>query len=646
MTSLSKVTLVRVNALDRKRIDDLASSGPLTVCFLAGSFARYAELREQLPAGWSMPVPGPALNAAAERLRDAVINLDTQARPAALSRSAWDASLLAERGPLTSTLMLNLARLVVFVEWVARPGRHLVVVDDHEFGRLLAREARGRGWDAGWLTSGFAFDLQERAFAGREVVSRALDGARRRASAIRRFLTRKAQLAWWRRQRPLRLDELRQADVLLAVWGRAHTFPQGGQLIEEFNFGHLPDLLRKAGFAVAYLAYPLTYVSPFHAIVANAVAAQEPVALVEDFIPWWAIIPAAIAGWRLPHHVGQLRVLGIDATQVLRLEARRDRRLSVSVEANLLAYVGDGLARRGIRPKTLVHLYEAQPWEKMLTHGVRRHLASTRIVGVQHAPFARNYLSFFPSRESLAEAAIPDLLLTSGEAYKQWFQAAGFAADRVGVVGALRYGNAAHEESQRGRAVLCCTGIEIDEAIELATKAAIAVQGTGIPLIINFHPVTDETFRATVRDRVHEAVQGSAQITFSPEPMRKLLEHAGTVLYMSSAACFEAVLARRSAIYVTRDVALDYDKLPDDVALRCNSLDALRDMLRVDSAQAARQSAAALRRWLAPVADIATLRQLLSPAAGVQTACVGERASDLDEPVERVIPGKAGMPAN
>jgi hypothetical protein len=548
--------------------------------------------------------------------------------------------------------MVNLARLVVFVEWVARSGRYLVVVDDHEFGHVLLQQAKSRGWNAGWLASGRGFGLRERAIAGREMLAHALQGARRRVSAIRRFLARKAQLAWRRRQRPLRLDELRQADVLLTVWGRANTFPQDQNLMEEFNFGHLPDLLRKAGFIVAYLVYPLTYVSPFRTIVANTIAAREPVALIEDFIPWWAIIAAAFAGWRLPHQIGQLQVLGIDATDLLRLEARRDRRLSVGVEATLLAHVGRGLARQGIRPKTLLHLYEAQPWEKLLAHGVRQHLPSTRIAGVQHAPFAWNYLSFFPSRESLGQASIPDLLLTSGEAYAQWFQNAGVAPDHLGVVGALRYEIAAHEQVPSGRAVLCCTGIEIDEAVELATKAAVAVEGTGIPLIVNFHPVTDEAFRATVRDRVRAAVrQAFEDITFSPEPMRKLIERAGTVLYMSSAACFEAVLARRRAIYVTRDLALDYDKLPEDMALRCGSLDALRDMLlNFDSAQETRQSPAALRRWLAPVADVATLRQLLSPAnhtsGPVHSLRVGQRVAGLNKPVERVALGDGGVPVN
>src|SRR5262245_14339322 len=125
MTAASHIVFVPVNALDAARIASLARSGSFIVCFLSSSYAGWVQLHERLPSGWSMPTPGPALNRAAERLRDAVINLDEQAQPAGLSDFEWQASLLAERGPLVSTLMLNLARLVVFIEWVAQPGRHL-----------------------------------------------------------------------------------------------------------------------------------------------------------------------------------------------------------------------------------------------------------------------------------------------------------------------------------------------------------------------------------------------------------------------------------------------------------------------------------------------------------------------------------------
>jgi hypothetical protein len=607
-----QIVIVPIEALDADRIARLAQLGAFTVCFLAGSYARYTALRERLPPGWALPPPGSALNDAAKRLRDAVINLDAQAQPRTLSRREWDASLLAERGPLTSTLMLNLARLVVFLEWTARPGCHLVISEDATFGQLLLHEARRRGWDAGWMVPGGALGR----FSGmvlREQLARAIDGMRRRASVVRRFLLRKLQLAWQRRFHPLRLSELQQTDVLLVVWGRANTFPQHGPMVEESYFGRLPALLSEAGFRVGYLSYPLTYVSPFREILANALAAQEPVALIEDCIPWWAILPAALHGLALPRNVGRLSVLDIDASAVLRLEATRDRRLAVGAEACLLSYVGRGLAHRGIRPQTVLHLYESQPWEKMLALGLRDSVPAVRIVGVQHAPFAWNYLSFFPSRRSIAQGALPDLLLTTGDGYVHWLREAGVPADRLAVLGAVRFEKMADARTAPGPAVLCCTSIELDEAMELAAKATAALEGVGIPLLINFHPVTDAKFRASVRDAIHKAGRASGHVTLSPAPMRELLNEAGTVLYMSSAACFEAVANGRTAIYLSRELALDYDKLPNDMALGCGSRDELRHWLRQPNlAASAGQSRAALGHWLAPVIDAQALRNLLT----------------------------------
>jgi hypothetical protein len=614
MIAEQQIVVIPVDAFDQDQIARLARIGSFTVCYLAGVYSRYAELRERLPSGWSMPPPGPALNRAAEQLRDAVINIDAQAQPPTLRRRLWEATLLAERGPLVSTLMINLARLVVFVEWAGRPGRHLVVVDDIAFGLLLLREARQRGWKANWLAPGWKINVWHRAIAMRELLARCVDGARRRVSVIWRFAVRKIQLTWQRRHNALRLEELRKADLLVVVWGRADTFPKIGPVVQEFNFGRLPALLREAGFRIAYLAYPLTYVSRFASIAANALAAQEPVALTEDFIPWWAIIPAAFNGLTFPRQVGRLSALGIDATAVLRLEASRDRRLAVSAEASLLAHVGCGLARRGIRPGHVLHLYESQPWEKMLAYGLRRHLPSVRIVGVQHAPFAWNYVSFFPSRRSIAQGALPDQLLTLGEGYARWFRDAGVSPDRIAVLGAVRFETAAPAVAPRGPAVLCCTSIELEESIELATKAAAALEGLGITLIINFHPVTDEAFRASVRAAVRKAIGSAPEYaTFSPAPMRDLLEQSGIVLYMSSAACFEAVAAGRAAVYVTRDLALDYDKLPNEMALRCSSGDTLREMMcgHLDAVARTSQSNADLTQWLAPVVDADTLRHLL-----------------------------------
>ena len=611
MTTALQVVVMPAAAVSRSRLEHLTASGPFTICYLGNSYTAFEALARDLPPGWTMPVPGPLLNAAAERLRRSVIDLDIQAWPAGRNRLEWDASLLGERGPLASTMMINLARLVVFRQVLRQSGRHLIIADDVGFCRLLLREAMQNGGEAGWLAPGRRPDWRDYLGFVRTGLVGTVVGLRRRMSLLKNFIARKWKLTQLRRQHPVPLEALRTAGVVLTLWGRANTFPTQGRLAHENNYGRLPDILRHADFGLVYLVYPLTYIVPFQQILDNIAATSESVVLIEDVIPWWSIVPAIFSGLMFPRHIGKLVADGKDTSSLLRLEAVRDQRLASCAEAVLLRYVGPGLARLGARPELLLHLYEHQPWEKVLAAGVRRALPTTRVVGVQHAPFARNYLSFFPSRRALSDGASPDILLLSGVGYVSWFLAEGMPAERLRVVGALRYEGAMGETSPVGTTVLCCTGIDLDEAIELATKAARATDQTGLRLLVNFHPVTDAQFRAALLAGVDQGLGGRPEhVVFSPEPMRTLLTEAGTVLYTTSASCFEAILAGRRAIYVGRDLVLDYDKLPDDMARRVHTVEELRTLL-LDRFEVGQQSAERLGQWLAPVVPASRIRALL-----------------------------------
>jgi len=599
---MSDIVIAPAARIDRARLTALTGKGTHSVLYLGTSYSHYMSVREALPAGWTMIEPGALLNAAADRMRDFFVNLDSHVWPKDKDRTAWDATRLGERGPLASPLMLNLSRLAMFVDVTARPGRHLVIGDDVTQCRLWAEEAQRRGHTVAWLGA---------VFEPLRALTRLLASVRRRAAIVRRFGSRKWALARARRRHPLPLDALRAADVMVTIWGRTNTFPEGS-LENEANYGALPKLLRQAGYSPAYLVYPL-YTLPFGEVLANAMQASDPVVFIEDLISWRSILTSAFVGLGIPAHLQPASVLGFDAGGVLRAEAERDRESAAMSEAWLLRDVGARLSALGVAPEFLLHLYEAQPWEKMLARGFRDHLPRTKIVGVQHSPFAYTYISFFPSARSIVERATVDLILTSGPNYARWFSEAGVPDDQVGVVGAIRYDGVAAGPSEPSSSILCCTGIDLDEAIELASKAAVATRGLGRRLVINFHPVTDETFRSTLRAEVKRAAGAHADhIVFSTATIRELLSEVGTVLYTTSAACFEAVQAGRAAIYVGRDLQLDYDKLPDPIAQRCRSVGELQDLLRQSNLGRLRaQSPEALRPWLGRVVDAGSLAAML-----------------------------------
>lgn len=562
-----------------------------------------------------MPVPGITLNAAARRLRDSVINLDDEAWPADAGPQGWDCTLLAERGPLSSNLMLNLARALIVAGLPQIPGNHLVIADGIPLCRALMAQAALPAADVSWANPSGRLGLSDRMSQSWHNVTELAMGLRRRLSFLVRFLHRKWQLAQLRRRYPLPVEALKRSDVLMTVWGRPDTFSPAQTIKREANFGALPALCAEGGIEAAYLSYPLTYTAPYRILAKNAARAKDAVVLVEDLVPWWAGFLAMWSGLGLKARVRKLRALGRDVTAVLKLEVARERLFPAAAEAHLMRFVGRGLAGLGIRPKALLHLYEGQPWEKMLAYGMRRDLKGVRIAGLQHAPFAYEYLSFFPSTRALAGNAVPDLILTSGPGYASWLQAAGFDGRRLAVAGAVRYADVTPMPLPAARSVLCCTGIELQEACELATKAVLATRALGLPLAVNFHPVTDEAFRASVRAAVVRVADESvANAVLSTRPMRELLPEAQIVLYCTSASCFDAVLGGRIAVYVGPDLSVDYDKMPEELALRVRTVEELKDIL-ADTNLAARskQTPQSLSRWLAPVVSAGQLRELLLP---------------------------------
>ena len=154
------------------------------------------------------------------------------------------------------------------------------------------------------------------------------------------------------------------------------------------------------------MAYPLTYVSPFTAIAANALNAEDAVALMEDFIPWWAIIPAALSGFSLPRRIGRLSIFGIDATDGVAHGGTTRPSPVRSVQRLVCSLMwAAGLRAAALVQKVLLHLYESQPWEKMLAVGVRRYLPSTRVGGSARA--VRVELSqFFSQSPDIEEGAL------------------------------------------------------------------------------------------------------------------------------------------------------------------------------------------------------------------------------------------------
>lgn len=261
--------------------------------------------------------------------------------------------------------------------------------------------------------------------------------------------------------------------------------------------------------------------------------------------------------------------------------------------------------------------------------GFRRALPATRLIGVQHAPFAENYLSAYPSRRQWREGPVPDLVATIGQDFRDRLVALGAPADRVTIGGALRYTAilAAQSGTRQPAAggphlVLAACSMDEREALELAHKAVDATSGLdGVRLAINFHPMVSAHFRTAIRERI-ASLCDCRHVEFVEGGAEEWLGRTSIVLYSASGTAFEAVARGIPAIFVGSELALDLDKMAGQGGLRCRGVDELRRVISrlLDDADFRRANVVAAQVHLRQCFTTPTAQVWSGLASGAQTA--------------------------
>ncbi len=494
-----------VERADEAALAELANHGEFAVLYLGSSFVEFMALPQRLPRGWRLLPTGEWLNATARALRQAVIDLDSAVLVADVPRAWWDATHLGERNPLASTLTLNLARFAVLRELLERHQRCLILCNGYMLGQLLYAEVRRLGHRPGWMMPDRRLPLVERLRMVGWILWTVARGVRVRLRGLIELSRRRSTLRAMRHRHPLPLSRLTQLDAVFVSWSRAENFPSGSAAPDDPYLPRLAEAATAVGLTVCYLMRAVPSVADYPALARKALACPTPVLLFEELVSTPAMLGAAIRSLVLPFRIPRAVLAGQDITALLRYEAWRELGSWDAVFANAHEIACRHLAALGVQVNAIIHPFEHQPWEKLLLTGARRWLPGCRMIAVQHSPFAWTYLSLFPSRREIEIGLIPDRLLVVGEGYAKWFRDEGFPAQRLEVIGAPRYERSGRS-MRAGGYILCCTGIELNEAIELTAKAALASQGLGQPLIVNYHPVTDAAFRQALRETVARLV--------------------------------------------------------------------------------------------------------------------------------------------
>ncbi len=542
--------------------------GDRSLWYFGRDYRRYARLAAAVGAGRMFHV-GAALNEVATRVRPEILAIGRHIA-SGRCRLSWAASDMAELNPATSDLHLDICRGIALLDAARAGGDHLVVVDDPTLGRALA-------------------DLCGRA----GVAARWLGPPRSTLRALRDVLRRHAMLLrdHWRQRRLMRRKHADGAggaapDLCLLTWVDQRTFANGSVLETDRFFGALPAWLRAAGMRFSWLGNPLGPIEPLADAAAGA-RCVERLDLTAALLDAWSLLRAYAVWLALPFALRRRSVIaGVDVTPLVRrAQAIEMRSPRVMFAAQFLG-LARGLKRRGLAPRALLYTFENQPWEKMMLAGFRQALPSTMLVGVQHAEIAAGQLGIHPSPDQWRDGTAPDRLVTIGEAFRDRLIAHGAPPERLVVGGALRYPDilAAPHQARRDRRsaprrVLAACPMDFQEALELTCRAVIATAGLDdVVLIVNFHPMVDEPFRASIRERVEQTAE-SRHVSFAEESAQALLPEIDVLLYNSSSTSFEAAAAGVPAIFVASEIGLDLDPMSGQGGMCCRDTGELRESL-------------------------------------------------------------------
>jgi len=558
-SALSSVDVVVLDVGRRLSATDLDDR---RIWYFGGDYAEYLELRAALGESAEFQSVGEAIDAVARRIAPDLIELDARIT-SGLCAVSWLASDLAERSPFASPFCLELCRAIALVNAARVGGQHLVLVDERRFGRALVALCQANGLSARW--HGLS--------ASSGVWSRAI---RAHAGFLR---------AWVRQRRAIRrtpglVEKLTVRHPWLMSWAEGGFAPGSDR-----HLGTLADCLRLNYFKIGWLYSPVAWLYPIEAIAAAVKRSSraEPAALVGQFLRVSDLVRAYARLLAFPLTIkSRLSIAGVDVSRLLRHAIRRELASPRLVAAALYEGLANGLTRMGFAPRALFYTFENQPWEKAMLAGFRQALPGTMLVGVQHAPLAERHLCAYPSRKQWQDGTTPDLLVTIGDAFRDRLLALGAPAERIAVGGALRHADLLAKPPLSSvklgtqQLVLVTCSMEPRESLELAYKAiAASAQIPGVRLVVNFHPMIEESIRATMRSRLARLVDCS-HVEFASGAAAEWLECAHILVYSASSTGLEAAIAGVPAVFVGSDIMLDTDPMAEAQAPKCRAPDQLR----------------------------------------------------------------------
>ena len=543
----------------------LQGLGEVTAWYFGNSYEIYCALRNRTESNIRWADCGPRLTEIAERHIEHFIDIDEcfEIR----NCDWWDSRNIAERGPYSTSFVLECCRLLLFEDLIDNfEGPHLFVFEEADLLLTFRRVAkRKRGARVSCLTP--TPPLYPK------IALRQCAAAARYCVTVARRLHRIRRLRHLRKQHPIRIPDIGKCDALIAAWSTLGDFKSERK--QAHSMGKLPELLRRRDLKVGFIALPLDWIGDSQGLLEEISSSKEPVIHPDDALTWLRFLRLSIESLFLFANPKQSATWTHSSiSEVARLILRRERFDTRAFNARLLGEIGPFLHKIGWRSGTLVHLYENQSWEKCLRNGFRCAAATAvRVVGCLQSPFSLLYVNFWPSKQEIQTNRWPDALLVPGSYAYDQLSRFNTPADRLAIGGLLREESfvlPSHGTNKTAskRKIVCATGPDLQECCELAVKSASAVKSLDdVELIVNFHPLSPMDFRRRVQDLVQRQNLINSNVIFTDKPIKDLLaDGIDAVIYADTNAAFEVVSSKGKAIHINNDYTISFDKLPEGLS--------------------------------------------------------------------------------
>lgn len=545
---------------------------PCSVWAFSRDYYQLEKLNAKLPPEWSNQNIGDLLNKIARQIKDNFINIDEQISTGRFYDS-FLASSMGERNPYQNDFFLNLCRALSLKDIAKMKGHHIILIDDIELGNALLKTCLLGAISAEWATP-----------ATKPIFEYFWKRCRAFASGLYTAIT---NWSLGQKIKRSRKTGVKPNPIWLMNWMDKKTFSANKMAQSDTFYGNLHVEIEGFPQSITWLANPMSSIIPENKIVEDINNSKNNVICIYEFITLRTIF-RSIFGWLMfPLSIrSELIINGDILSPIVAYTSSQERTNPQIITALLYADIAPKLAKQNIQPKIFIYPFENQPWDKILLQNFRKFCSSTKIIGMQHAPFADNYVSSIPSLKQWQQNIAPDLLVTIGTEFYERLIKESAPKDKLKIGGYYRNpkltavpGKKIRQRSINNTAILVSCPMNQQDSIELIQKSADATTTMkNTQIIVNFHPMFSKKIKHEILKRADET-ENFGHLEFVEGSAQTLLEKCSMLIYNSSGTVFEAARLGIPSIYVGSDSGLDLNKVPGGSNLKCRSSEDLNRII-------------------------------------------------------------------